>query len=103
MKPNHTVEHNTAPALGFGGRRWCHYGLRAHYVVVGAVWLSFSFGVLRFCHIGFGFSGHHIQCPSSGHWHTGHGGLLGSNCVPEVSEPAAGGDGGLSCLSVPSV
>lgn len=43
-QPNKTLEHNTAPALGFGGRLWWHYGFSAHYVVVGAVWLSFSFG-----------------------------------------------------------
>jgi hypothetical protein len=43
MTPNKTLEHNTAPAFGFGGRLWWQCGLRAHYVVVGAVWLSFSF------------------------------------------------------------
>ncbi len=42
MTPNKSLEHNTAPALGFGVRLWWHCGLRGHYVVVGAVWLSLS-------------------------------------------------------------
>ncbi len=32
------------PRSGFGGRLWRQCVGRAHYVVVGAVWLSFSFG-----------------------------------------------------------
>lgn len=54
-RANKTLEHNTAPALGFGGRLWWHCVLRAHYVVVGAVWLSFSLGHLVYEFSGDGF------------------------------------------------